>query len=65
MDKPIVGSRKARAPRRSETIDRNRKERGAMKPPSWYPFPVICPMTAKELKQIEKKFWEEFPEALI
>jgi hypothetical protein len=36
-----------------------------MKAPSWYPFPVICPMTAKELKQIEKKFWDEFPEALI
>jgi hypothetical protein len=36
-----------------------------MTPPNWYPFPVICPMTAKELKQIEKKFWDEFPEALI
>jgi hypothetical protein len=36
-----------------------------MKAPSWYPFPVICPMTAKELKRIEKQFWDEFPEALI
>jgi hypothetical protein len=65
MDKPTIASRKARAPRRSETIDRNRKERSAMTPPKWYPFPVICPMTAKELKRIEKQYWDEFPEALI
>jgi hypothetical protein len=36
-----------------------------MTPPKRYPFPVICPMTAKELKQIEKQYWDEFPEALI
>jgi len=36
-----------------------------MTPPKWYPFPVICPMTAKELKRIEKQYWDEFPEALI
>jgi hypothetical protein len=36
-----------------------------MKAPSWYPFPTICPMTAKELKRIEKQYWDEFPEALI
>jgi hypothetical protein len=65
MDKPIVGSRKARTSGRSKTIDRNRTKGGEMTPPNWYPFPVICPMTAKELKQIEKKFWDEFPEALI
>jgi hypothetical protein len=65
MDKPIVGSRKARTSGRSETTYRNRKERSAMKAPSWYPFPTICPMTAKELKRIEKQFWDEFPEALI
>ena len=65
MDKPTTSSGKTRAPRRSETTNRNRSKGGAMKAPSWYPFPVICPMTAKELKQIEKKFWDEFPEALI
>jgi hypothetical protein len=36
-----------------------------MKAPNWYPFPTICPMTAKELKRIEKQYWDEFPEALI
>jgi len=65
MDQPTISRRKARAPKRSETIDRNRSKGGAMKAPSWYPFPVICPMTAKELKRIEKQFWDEFPEALI
>jgi len=65
MDQPIIGSRKARAPRRSETTNRNRTKGGAMKAPSWYPFPTICPMTAKELKRIQKQYWDEFPEALI
>jgi hypothetical protein len=36
-----------------------------MKAPSWYPFPVVCPTIYRELKEIEKKFWDEFPEALI
>jgi hypothetical protein len=65
MDKPIVGSRKARTSGRSETTYRNRTKGGTMKAPSWYPFPTICPMTAKELKRIEKQYWDEFPEALI
>jgi hypothetical protein len=65
MDKPTIASRKARTSGRSETTNRNRKERGAMKAPNWYPFPTICPMTAKELKRIEKQYWDEFPEALI
>jgi hypothetical protein len=65
MDKPTTASRKTRTSGRSETIDRNRAKGGAMKAPSWYPFPTICPMTAKELKRIEKQYWDEFPEALI
>ncbi|NDG27190.1 MAG: hypothetical protein EB120_08450 [Proteobacteria bacterium] len=65
MDKLTTASRKARAPRRSQKADRNRKERSAMKAPSWYPFPVVCPTIYRELKEIEKQFWEEFPEALI
>ncbi len=65
MDKPIVGSRKTRAPRRSETIDRNRAKGGKMKAPKWYPFPVVCPTIYRELKEIEKQYWDEFPEALI
>ena len=65
MDKPTTSGRKARAPRRSETTYRNRKERSEMKAPSWYPFPVVCPTIYRELKEIEKQFWDEFPEALI
>jgi hypothetical protein len=65
MDKPTIASRKARTSGRSKTIDRNRTKGGAMTPPKWYPFPTICPMTAKELKRIEKQYWDEFPEALI
>jgi len=36
-----------------------------MKAPNWYPFPVVCPTIYRELKEIEKQFWDEFPEALI
>jgi len=36
-----------------------------MKAPKWYPFPVVCPTIYRELKEIEKQYWDEFPEALI
>jgi hypothetical protein len=36
-----------------------------MTPPKWYPFPVVCPTIYRELKEIEKQYWDEFPEALI
>jgi hypothetical protein len=65
MDKPIVGSRKTRISGRSETTHRNRAKGGKMKAPSWYPFPVVCPTIYRELKEIEKQYWDEFPEALI